>query len=619
MQMEKVGKVVLSLGMILSLLAAYNVKNNIKAEESDANTIEENKNGPQQNRYYTIIDENGQVIVEEYESEDDEPKTLESNDYKVVKTRGNETYDVKTYDTYEEAKKNVDKLKMYRSPGEYDIEAIADTKDIQYGVARIVGYVKYKEYDGTGKGRSGYTHGTSANDAAYISTSSDGKTVRVKQAGVYMDIPASSVKVSEYTSNSQVSYYYGKDGNFYHYYYTGTYGKKANLAMTRVGYTPSYLKNQTKYYSYDGHYFYSDYISMLKDYQTGVNYHNRAINASQPYYNYYQYLSFRATTHFSAANFNQLIDNAIKNYDSVDDTTKLKNQGQALLNAQTKNGINASLMLGVTINESAWGMSYYAKDRNNLFGIGAVDSDPDKAIRFDSVEECFKYFSYNTISSGYLNGMDWRYRGPHLGDKLSGINVQYASDPYWGEKAASFSYTLNDNNSNKDYQKYDIAISKKGELDFYKDEATKTKIYESTSTVNYYVYEVPATIIGTSSNSYKVLSDTVLNAKRTGQNAKGYFDIDRDYVYIKKADVNLRGAIHSNSPDPTPTYKKGDVNMDGKITTSDLLKLEKSIVYPNTNKLNNTQIVLADVNNDGKVDSRDLLKLEKHLLYGTAL
>ena len=118
MQMEKVGKVVLSLGMILSLLAAYNVKNNIKAEESDTNTIEENKNGPQQNRYYTIIDENGQVIVEEYESEDDEPKTLESNDYKVVKTRGNETYDVKTYDTYEEAKKNVDKLQMYRSPGD---------------------------------------------------------------------------------------------------------------------------------------------------------------------------------------------------------------------------------------------------------------------------------------------------------------------------------------------------------------------------------------------------------------------------------------------------------------------------------------------------------------------
>ena len=71
MQMEKVGKVVLSLGMILSLLAAYNVKNNIKAEESDTNTIEENKNGPQQNRYYTIIDENGQVIVEEYESEDE--------------------------------------------------------------------------------------------------------------------------------------------------------------------------------------------------------------------------------------------------------------------------------------------------------------------------------------------------------------------------------------------------------------------------------------------------------------------------------------------------------------------------------------------------------------------
>ena len=211
-----------------------------------------------------------------------------------------------------------------------------------------------------------------------------------------------------------------------------------------------------------------------------------------------------------------------------------------------------------------------------------------------------------------MNGMDWRYRGPHLGDKLSGINVQYASDPYWGEKAASFSYTLNDNNSNKDYQKYDIAISKKGELDFYKDEATKTKIYDSTSTstVNYYVYEVPATIIGTSSNSYKVLSDTVLNAKRTGQNAKGYFDIDRDYVYIKKADVNLRGAIHSNSPDPTPTYKKGD----GKIDSMDMYLITQHILG---NKiLKNAFFTAADTNDDKKIDSMDMYNVVQTILKG---
>ena len=32
---------------------------------------------------------------------------------------------------------------------------------------------------------------------------------------------------------------------------------------------------------------------------------------------------------------------------------------------------------------------------------------------------------------------DSRYYGANLGDKASGICVKYASDPYWGEKAAS--------------------------------------------------------------------------------------------------------------------------------------------------------------------------------------
>ena len=39
---------------------------------------------------------------------------------------------------------------------------------------------------------------------------------------------------------------------------------------------------------------------------------------------------------------------------------------------------------------------------------------------------------------GYLDPVtDGRYFGANLGDKGSGINVKYASDPYWGEKAAA--------------------------------------------------------------------------------------------------------------------------------------------------------------------------------------
>lgn len=48
---------------------------------------------------------------------------------------------------------------MYRTKAEYEIETIADTKDISYGVARIIGYTSYKEYDGSKNPRNGYTHG----------------------------------------------------------------------------------------------------------------------------------------------------------------------------------------------------------------------------------------------------------------------------------------------------------------------------------------------------------------------------------------------------------------------------------------------------------------------------
>jgi len=607
----------MGLFIVIASLILVGIGFHVNAQDSFEQDVEQ----PMQNTFYSVINDDGSVEYIKYDNY--LPKTIESNDYTVVQVDENdENHVIETYDTYEEAEKKIDNQSRMRTSKAYDIATVADTREIKNGVARIIGYVTYTEYDGTGKGRQGYTHGTSANDAAYIGTFNNGKTIRVKQAGVFMDIPASNVEVTEYNNNSKVSYYLAKNGSFYHYYYVGSYGSTSSLYSTQVGYTPSYLKEGVKYYSYDGHYFYTSYVSMLNDYKTGVNEHGRAINKTNPYYNYYQYLSIRTPTKFSAANFNQFVDNAIKNYSSVDNTSKLKNQGQALLNAQNANGINASLMLGVTINESAWGMSYYAKNRNNLFGIGAIDSNPNAAKYFNSVEECFKYFAYNTLSAGYLYGMDWRYRGSHLGDKLSGINVKYASDPYWGEKAASFSYALNADTKNKDYQKYDIVISKTGVLNFYKDEATKTVIYDSTSTdnTNYYVYEVPATILEISKNSYKVFSDAVLNTNRTAQDSKGYFKLSRDYVYIKKSDVKIRGGnlIHDVpiiEPEP-PTYKKGDVNGDGKVTSLDYIQIKNHIM--NSKKLTGDSLQRADVNEDGKVTSLDYIKVKNHIM-GTNL
>lgn len=594
--MKKSLAVILSAVFIIGMLIRVDNNNLINATEESSDIM--------QNSTYSTIDENGDVTIHEYTDEDNGIKDVQSNRYQVIKKNGDNSSVVNTYETYEEAEMSVFKYQRYRSPVNYEIEVIADTKDITYGTARIIGYVQYVEVDGSGTGRAGYTHGTSANDAAYISTSSDGKTIRVKQAGVYMDIPASNVEVAEYTNDSKVSYYMSKNGTFSHYYYAGSYGDSSKLYSTQVGYTPNYLKDNTKYYSYDGHYFYTDYKTMLNDYRSGFSNYTQAVNASEPYYNYYQYLSFRSTTSFSATDLDKIItDKKGENTDS-----KLKDQGQALLNNEKQYGINAALMLGVSINESAWGLSKYSQDRNNLFGIGAVDSNPDAALRFNTVEECFNYFAYNTISAGYLNCVNYRYRGPHLGDKQSGVNVKYASDPYWGEKAASFSYMLNQNTENKDYQKYQLAIAKTGKINFYDNETMKNDIYNSAASdsTNENVYNFPVTILSEGSNAYKILSDTVLNSTRNNFDVKGYFDITRDYVFIKKSDVNIVGKV------VTETFLTGDVNGDGKIDSMDMYFVTQHILGKSL--LSGTHFKAADTNSDNKIDSMDMYNIIQIIL-----
>lgn len=584
MKMNNKLKGIIALTLLISLTTVIN-------ENAKAELIQDQ---PQQNEYYTVIGEDGHVEFIKYE--DEEIGTLSSNDYVV---------DGEIYDTYEEAQEALSqKPKVFSRSNSQDegIVAVANTANIKVGVAKIKGYVTYKEYDGTGKGRAGYTHGSSASDAAYVATLDSGKTIRVKQAGTFMDIPSASVEVTEYNSKtSKVSYYMGSNGIFRHYYY---YGTNQNLASTQVGYTPSYLKDGVKYFSYDGHYFYTDYATMINDYKAGAFVNTHAVNASSPYYNYYQYLSFRSSTNFIASDIDAFIEKAISQYSSVDTRSKLRHQGQSLLNNQGDQGVNASLMLGVAINESAWGMSHYAQDRNNLFGIGAVDSNPDAAKRFNTVEECFNYFSKNMISNGYLDAAGWRYRGPHLGDKASGVNVKYASDPYWGEKAASFSYALNADNGDKDFNKYQLGIANSGDVKFYRENTLTKLLFSSgaSDNTNDKVYHFPVTILDTETN-YKILSDTILSEDRSKLQATGVFKLSKDYVYVKKSDITL---VYQTD------FKPGDVNGDGKVTSLDYIQIKNHIMK--TKVLSGATLIRADVNKDGKVTSLDYIKIKNHIM-----
>ena len=162
---------------------------------------------------------------------------------------------------------------------------------------------------------------------------------------------------------------------------------------------------------------------------------------------------------FTAEELNNFIAKKTKSY------SKLRGTGQAFIDAQNKYGANALLLLGLAANESAWGTSQIAQQKNNLFGINAIDSSPGaSANSFETVEGCINDFAKYYISRGYSDPEDWRYFGGYLGNKGSGANVKYASDPFWGEKAGQNAYIADYWASGKgiaslkDYNYYQLGI-----------------------------------------------------------------------------------------------------------------------------------------------------------------
>lgn len=62
----------------------------------------------------------------------------------------------------------------------------------------------------------------------------------------------------------------------------------------------------------------------------------------------------------------------------------------------------------------------------------------------------------------------------------------------------------------------------------------------------------------------------------------------------------------------TASLASGDVDGDGKISSKDVLKVQRYIL--GLEKLSEKQKKAADLNGDGKVDSKDLLLLKKKVL-----
>ena len=221
-----------------------------------------------------------------------------------------------------------------------------------------------------------------------------------------------------------------------------------------IGVAPEFMEIDKEYYSYDGNYFYNNVEDLIYDLRH--NNHNKSVNSSNPYYNYYTYLPGRSKTSYSVSQINSYLEN------ETPSNSILKGKGQAFVDAQNKYGVNSDIIIGIAMNESKKGISDIAIKKNNIFGINAVDSDTGQAIVFKTVEECIDYFAKEYMSNGYLNPKSWKYTGSNVGNKDTGMNVWYASDPYWGEKAGDFMHDMDKVISrNKDlisYNSYQIGV-----------------------------------------------------------------------------------------------------------------------------------------------------------------
>ena len=211
------------------------------------------------------------------------------------------------------------------------------------------------------------------------------------------------------SSDSDFIPHYSSDGNY-------LYHELSPYTSIRVAPHSSSMAIGKKYYSADG-----------------INFENFTVE------NPFLFRDLRKPTNYTAEELNKVY--SLMNIQG----SRLAGKGEVFKEAEKRYQVNALYLMAHSALESAWGRSQIAKDKNNFFGIAAYDTTPyDSAKSFDNVDKgilgAAKWIRENYIDEGRT----------HLGNKSSGMNTLYASDPYWGEKIASIMMTINSKLGEKD-------------------------------------------------------------------------------------------------------------------------------------------------------------------------
>ena len=405
-----------------------------------------------------------------------------------------------------------------------------------------------------------------ATDGVFLDMNIANHAAKIKSNGVVGWVKEDYYKIIPLNFVGTTSYYKVLNGELYHYY-GGNIETNYSAYGRVIDKKPSYL-NQGSYYSFDGIYFYNSLKTLIGDYKN--NNYNNSLNKNNPYYNYYMYLPHRGLSNYT----NDEIDSYLKNSRGLIGTiygnkvvshySNMYQTGIFFKSSEYLYGANAILMLSLATNESALGQSTLAIFKNNLFGHNAVDSDAyDSATGYLNPYQSIIGHAKSYINCGYANPNDYRYRGSNMGNKTSGMNIQYASDPYWGEKAANYYYLFDKENGFKDYNYYQLGITNSTFINVRTDPNTVL----SSIPFNLKYQNVPVIILGEvdgekvngSTKWYKIASDMNLNANRTAGVSctyENHYNL-ASYVYVHSSLINKINTTFNGKYNsiPVSTYK----------------------------------------------------------------